>query len=95
MAAQLPPSLDPSTIPVGTPPSGTQSNFVDPYSAVPIATAVITILVILQIAFVSTRLYGNWKIFHKWALDDCERRPFAKTLLWTLYDFRGRQIVHS
>ena len=79
MAAQLPPGVDLSTIPIGPPPPGVQSNFVDPYSAAPAATAVIAILIVLQVVFVSIRLYGNIKSFHNLAIDDCEFECFSSS----------------
>ena len=68
--AGIPPGADLSKIPLRPPPDGTVSNFVDPPTLAGVSTAVVCVMMILEVSFVSLRIFTNLKINHKLWWDD-------------------------
>ncbi|KAL9595251.1 MAG: hypothetical protein Q9219_006555 [cf. Caloplaca sp. 3 TL-2023] len=59
MADQLPPGMDPSMIPIATPPPGVLPNFENPETRAPTAIGVIVLFTILMFLFVCVRIPSN------------------------------------
>ena len=69
--AELPPGTDLHTIPVLRPPNGIISDFENPPSIADTATAVVSLVIVLEIFFLSVRLHSNISKFRTLAADDC------------------------
>lgn len=66
------PGIDLSKFPALLPPSGVESNFVNPYSIGPKLTTLSLIFLTLMGLSVSIRFYTKIFIKHSWGLEDCE-----------------------
>lgn len=67
---QLPPGIDPSTIPLLPPPDGKSSNFIDPPSLASVSEGVGGLLIAVETLLLILRTYSNLKAFRKLRLED-------------------------
>lgn len=72
MAGQYSRSVDPSTIPVATPPIGIMSILKDPPTLEAATMAIGVIMIPLTFAAVGARLYATIRVTHTTGLEDCE-----------------------
>ncbi|KAL9125025.1 MAG: hypothetical protein Q9217_005718, partial [Psora testacea] len=66
----LPPGIDLHTIPLIPPPAGVTPNFKNPPSIADTTTAVVSVMMILEIFFLTVRLHSNIKTFRTLRADD-------------------------
>ena len=71
MDSFLPPGMDPSIIPLASPPQGATSNFNNPKSLEHTIIAVSAISSVITVVQLSTRVYGTSRITRSAGLDDC------------------------
>ena len=87
MGTQLPPGMDLNTTPLIAPPTGIESNFVDPPSLSTVIIAVVSITIILQVFFLSIRVYNDVCILGKVTWDNC--------VLHLLLDKKFKKLKHE
>ena len=71
MDSSLPPGIDPSIIPLASPPPGVTSNFNNPHSLEHTVIAVSAITSVIAAIQLSARVYGTCRITRSAGLDDC------------------------
>ena len=71
MAFNLPPGVDPATVPANVPPPGVTPNFVDPPNLETATTAMCVLMIILVTAAVALRLYSTVHVTRSTGLEDC------------------------
>lgn len=59
-------------IPVGKPPPGVHSNFIDPPSLEAVSLTISVVMTTLALLFVIVRLYANSRLPRGLAIDDCK-----------------------
>lgn len=69
--------VDLSHIPLGPPPPGLKSNFVNPKNQKGVAEAVMCIFMVIMILFVTVRMYAKLRISRAPGWDDCEPDAFS------------------
>ncbi len=72
MAFQIPPGVDPATIPLSTPPDGQLPNFVDPPSQIANVLGTGISFGLISLIFVALRIFNNISVAKRLAVDDCE-----------------------
>ena len=66
-----PPGVDLHTIPLFPPPAGITPNFENPPSLAAVATAVVSVVICLEVFFLTVRVYSNVRKFRILKADDC------------------------